>query len=92
MNRLNKTQSAVFLYCRFSLFLMDPFFPIYLEVAIAVVMLHGVGKTSHCTSIKSSYFFHILVLQEYWVLMESRMPLKPVLGDERIVALSINSH
>ena len=26
MNRLNKTKSAVFLYCRFSLFLKDQFF------------------------------------------------------------------
>ena len=25
MNRLNKTESAVFLYCRFSLYLTDPF-------------------------------------------------------------------
>ena len=25
MNRVNKTESAVFLYCRFSLFLKDPF-------------------------------------------------------------------
>ena len=37
-------------------------------------------------------FFHILVLQEYWVLTESRIPLKPVLGGVRIVALSICSH
>ena len=29
MNRLNKTESAVFLYCMFSLFLKDPFFPDY---------------------------------------------------------------
>ena len=29
MNRLNKTESAVFLYCRFSLCLKDPFFPEY---------------------------------------------------------------
>ena len=36
--------------------------------------------------------FHILVLQEYWVLMESRILLKPVLGGMRIVALSISSH
>ena len=28
MNRLNKTESDVFLYCRFSLFLKDPFFQI----------------------------------------------------------------
>ena len=30
-------------------------------------------------------------LLEYWVLMESRIPLKPVLGGV-IVALSISSH
>ena len=28
MNRLNKTESAVFLYCRFSVFLKDSFFQI----------------------------------------------------------------
>ena len=28
INRLNTTESAVFLYCRFSLFLKDPFFQI----------------------------------------------------------------
>ena len=32
INRLNKTESAVFLYCRFSLFLKDLFFPDYLEL------------------------------------------------------------
>ena len=33
MNRLNNTESVVFLYCRFSLFLKDPgFFSDYLEV------------------------------------------------------------
>ena len=37
-------------------------------------------------------FFHILVLQKYWVLTESRIPIKPVLGGMRIVALSISSH
>ena len=35
--------------------------------------------------------FHILVLQEYWNLMESRTPLKPVLEGVRIVARSISS-
>ena len=29
MNRLNKTQSAVFLYCRFSLLLTDQFFRLF---------------------------------------------------------------
>ena len=38
------------------------------------------------------YIFHILVLQEYQVLMESRKPLKPVLGGVKIVALYISSH
>ena len=37
-------------------------------------------------------FCHILVLQEYWVLTESRILLKPVLGGVRIVALFISSH
>ena len=37
-------------------------------------------------------FFHILILLEYWVLVESRTPLKPVLGGVRMVALSISSH
>ena len=36
-------------------------------------------------------FFHVLVLQEYWVLTESRIPLKLVLGGVRIVALSSSS-
>ena len=30
MNILNQTESAVFLYCRFSLFLKDPFFQVIL--------------------------------------------------------------
>ena len=37
-------------------------------------------------------FFHILVIQESWVLVESRIPLKPVLGGVRIAALTISSH
>ena len=36
--------------------------------------------------------FHILVLQEYCVLTESRILLKPMLGGVRIVALSSSSH
>ena len=37
-------------------------------------------------------FFHILVIKNKLVLAESRIPLKPVLGGVRIVALSISSH
>ena len=36
--------------------------------------------------------FHVLILQEYWVLMESKITLKPLLGSVRIVALSIYSY
>ena len=36
--------------------------------------------------------FHILVLQEYWVVTENRIPLKLMLGGMKIVALSISSH
>ena len=39
----------------------------------------------------SNDMFHILVLQEYWVLIDSRIQLMPVLGGVRIVALSISS-
>ena len=48
-------------------------------------------KASSCIDIVL-IFFHILVLLEYWVLTESRIPLKPVLGDVRIVALFISLH
>ena len=34
-------------------------------------------------------FFHILVIQEYFILTESRIPLNSVLGGMRIVALSL---
>ena len=40
-------------------------------------------------SILCWYVFHILVLQQYWVLAENRIPLKPVLGRVRIVALPL---
>ena len=36
--------------------------------------------------------FHIRVLQEYWDLTKSRIPLKPVLGGMKIVALYFCSH
>ena len=39
MNRLNKTEFAVFLYCRFSLFLKDPFFPDYLDMRCNVIKI-----------------------------------------------------
>ena len=63
----------------------------YLEVAIAVVVSRGVGKTSPVYRY-SIDIFHILVLQEYWVMKESRIPLKSVLVGVRIVALTISSH
>ena len=41
---------------------------------------------------KELFIFHNLVFQQYWVLTESRIPLKSVLGEVRIIALSISSH
>ena len=65
----------------------------YLEIATAVVVPRGVAKTSFSPYIDIVLiFFHILVLQKYWVLAESRIRLKPVLGGVRIVALSSSSH
>ena len=46
MNKLNKTESAVFLYYSFSLFKEDPFFTDHLEVVTAVNVPRGVVKTS----------------------------------------------
>ena len=43
---------------------------------------------AHRYSVK--IFFHILVLQKYWVLIEIRILLK--LGGIRILVLSISSH
>ena len=37
-------------------------------------------------------YFHILVLREYWVLVESRIPMKPILGGIVTGALYINVH
>ena len=79
MNRLNKTESVVFLYFRFSLLLKDLF-------------LRLLGGRNSCRCAAQNWlnfypyinivfiFFHILVLQEYWVLVESRISLGSVLG------------
>ena len=56
MNRLNKTEYAFFLYCRFSIS-EGSIFPVYLEVVAAVVVLRRDGKTYPCTSIQCCYFF-----------------------------------
>ena len=50
MNRLNKTDSAVSLYCRFSLFLKDPFFQV----------IHGSAEKSNLDQISHiSYYLYI---------------------------------
>ena len=93
MNRLNKTESAVFLYCRFSLFLRDPFSRLFRGGNSCRPLCHvELVKLLPVHRYIVLIFFHILVLQEYWVLTESRILLKPVLGGVRIVALSISSH
>ena len=55
-------------------------------------MLENVDRHTYSTFNIVLIFFHILVLREYWVLTESRIPLKPVLWGVRIVAFSIISH
>ena len=90
MNRFNKTGAAISSIV--GSISEGSVFPDYLEVTTVAVVPRGLGKTSTPTSFKCYYFFHILVLQEYWVLTERRIPLKPVLGGVRIVALCISSH
>ena len=67
-------------------------FPDYLEVATAVIVSVWSWYNFSPYNDIVLIFFHILVLQEYWVLTKSRILLKLVLGGVRIVALSINSH
>ena len=94
MNRLNTTEYAVFLYCRFSLFLKDPFFQIIKRSQqlslFRVELVNFLPVHQYRRSV--DIFFHIFVLQEYWVLTEGRIPLKPVLRGVTIVALFISSH
>ena len=51
MSRLNKTESVIFLYCRFSLFLKDPFFQIILRSQQLSLFLCGDGESSRHASI-----------------------------------------
>ena len=69
-----------------SLFLKNSFFQDCLEMATAVVLSRGVGKNFSPYIDRVLIFLHILVLQEHLALTESRIPLKPVLRDVRIVA------
>ena len=58
--------------------------------AVRITLIVHSGLTTYVDKVLKC--FHILVLRGYWVLTESRIPLKPVLGDIRIIALSISSH
>ena len=64
----------------FNLFLKDPFTD-YLKIATAVVVSLGVDRTPpglrHCVGV-----FSVSILRDYLVLVESRIPFKPVLGVE----------
>ena len=92
MNRLNKTESAVFLYCSFSILLTDPFSRLFRGRNSCRLLCHVELVKLLPVHGYSVDHLHILVLHEYWVLTESRILLKPVLGGVRIVALSISSH
>ena len=76
-------QSIVFLYCRFSLFLKDPFSRLFRGRNTCRCFCVELLKLLHVHRYSVDISFHILVRQEYWVLGESRIPLKPVLGRRR---------
>ena len=64
LNRLNITESAVLLYCRFSLFLKDSISRLFRGRNSCRCFCVELVKLLQCR-----YFFvYILVLQEYWVL------------------------
>ena len=62
------------------------------SIQLSLSFLCGVGKTSPMHRYSFDIFSYSVHIQEYWVLTEIRILLKPVLGDVRIVALSISSH
>ena len=59
MNRLNKTESAVFLYCSFSLFLEDSFSRLLLVIVYSIV-----DRNSYVFSVWSC-FISLLYLDLY---------------------------
>ena len=68
------------------------FFPDKLEITTAVIVSVWCWLNfSPCIDLVL-IFFHILDFLEHWVLRESIIPLKPVIGGMRVVALSISSH
>ena len=90
MNRHNNKEPAVFSYCKFSLFLKDPLFPDYLEVARVSFSYMGLVKLLPV----HQYSIDILSYSgpSGILCFEGRIPITPVLGDMRFVAFSINSH
>ena len=69
----------------------DVLFPNHLRSQMLSLCQYGGGKIPPGIDIVL-IFFQTLVFQEYWVLVESRVPLKPMLGGVRIFVLSISSH
>ena len=64
MNRLNKTESALFLYCRFPLFLKDPFFSDYFDcwISFTPVFSCTIGDSPVLKHFYCIYIFHIIKL------------------------------
>ena len=79
------------IYCRFSLFLKDPFFRFLRSRSSCRCFCLELAKRLPVHRYRVD-IFHNVAFKQYWVLMESIILLKPVLGDMRIIALSISSH
>ena len=67
-SRLNKTESAVFLYCWFSLFLKDPFFPDYLAAYSRINQcmhyeIYQSGGVKELMRLHKLYIFHMEYLK-----------------------------
>ena len=68
-------KSAIFLYCRFSLFLGDPFFRLFRGCrSCRCAAWSWLNFSLYINIVLIS--FHILVFQNYCALMESRIPLR----------------
>ena len=68
MNRLYKTDTAVFEYSRFSLFLKDPFFRLFTHVLTSVqVMFHVVVVMIHAHCMGMMTYSFLIVRSSFYL-------------------------
>ena len=96
MNRLNKTESADFLYCRFSLFRKDPFFQITPNLSVGFVYTFRTRRQRFfclsCQKKSTSVYFDCLTIELVVNCHNSGLYCREFVADESVCPVSyINS-